>query len=80
MKTRLQRVMEAHGVTKADIADHLSEYHRVSYAVLHNYINILIKDDSLTGYDTLTIKCLAETCNCSTDYLLGLSENMNPIG
>lgn len=77
MKTRLQKVMEAHGVTKTDIIRNLNtEFCGVTY----DFVDELVKEDDLIDYSVRTIKCLAETCNCSTDYLLGLSDVMNPVG
>lgn len=78
MKTRLQKVMEAHGVTMTDIAKGLDKNFG---GTIYEFISELIeKEDSLTKYSGIWVKRLAEICNCSADYLLGLSENMNPIG
>lgn len=77
MKTRLQRVMEAHGVTMTDIAKGLNKDYDGN---VYPFVEVLVEEDDLTDHGGLLIKRLAETCNCSTDYLLGLSENMNPIG
>lgn len=77
MKTRLQTVMEAHGVTKTDLIRGLNADFEGN---VYDFVEELVKENDLTDHGGLLIKRLAETCNCSTDYLLGLSENMNPIG
>ena len=69
--------MEAHGVTKTDLIRGLNSDFEGN---IYDFVEELVKENDLTDYGGRVIKVVAETCNCSTDYLLGLSENMNPIG
>lgn len=77
MKTRLQKVMEAHGISRTDIIRNL---HKQFHGITCDFVDELVKEDDLIDHSARTIKCLAETCNCSSDYLLGLSDVMNPVG
>jgi hypothetical protein len=73
---RLVDVVIKHEVTKDDI---LSAYIENTYVTdrkqaMQTFERLKKKGSSITIYD---IVACAKACNCTTDYLLGLSDRMN---
>lgn len=71
---RLKKIMEENGVT-------IDELKTVLNSVVPYPRNIAF--DILNGFTEPSLgilKAISKFCNCSTDYLLGLSENPSPVG
>lgn len=71
---RLKEIMEDNGVT-------VDELKTAVNSVAPYPKNITV--DILNGFTKPSLevlKAICRICNCSTDYLLGLSENPNPLG
>lgn len=72
LMNRLRIAMNENNVTVEELARALNKDVDSTSELLH-YI------DARYG-DFKALKAICETCNCSADYLLGLSDVMNPIG
>ena len=71
---RLKEIMEENGVT-------IDELKTVLNSVAPYPRNIAF--DILNGFTEPSLgalKAISKLCNCSTDYLLGLSDNPSPVG
>ncbi len=83
--TRVERAMEAHGVTLDELKVVLkSVYSQKFYddemieGVAHD---LIFEDDYFRRFiNGEVITAIALLCNVSTDYLLGLTDSMNQIG
>lgn len=73
---RLREVMEKHEATLNDIADGLSKLKSIypRDIDIKSYVNKIINGSWEPGYNTLLVIC--EVCNCTSDYLLGLSDEI----
>ncbi len=83
-KTRLLKAMEANGVTAADVKTVLRTIFNPKYydnEMLNGIVLEFIEyDEEILHASTEIVMALALLCNVSTDYLLGMSDNMNYIG
>ena len=82
-ENRVKLAMEAGGVTMGELRAALIEAYKDMYneftvdCIIENLLDFGFYDN----YDYLTtVKTIAVLCNVSTDYLLGLSNVMNPVG
>lgn len=83
-KTRLEKAMEAHGVTVDELTTVLKNCDVINLGY-GNCLDALIKkllcdEHMLNRASGYTIIAIALLCNVSTDYLLGMTDNMNQIG
>lgn len=73
---RLSEAIVKHGVTKGDIIRSYiaNTYITDSNKAQHTLNKLLHCDSGISIYD---IVACAKACNCTSDYLLGLSDRMN---
>ena len=72
LMNRLRKAMNENNVTVEELARTLHQDVNTTGELMH-YID--------TSYGNFRVlKAICETCNCSADYLLGLSDVMNPLG
>lgn len=84
MKSRLYNAMEAHGATEKELMEVLKGCYDPKYydnTMLKGIMTDLLNNDrEFDHIDGDVTKALALLCNVSSDYLLGLTNNMTPIG
>lgn len=72
LMNRLRNAMNENNVTVEDLA-------RTLHQEVSNTRELIHYVDARYG-DFKALRAICETCNCSADYLLGLSDVMNPVG
>ncbi len=84
MKSRLAKAMEAHGVTIGELRTVLkSIYDPKLYdddMIVGIIGNLVSNDSGIRCLEGEVLIALAKLCNVSTDYLLGMTDNMTPLG
>lgn len=85
MKSRLHKIMKKNGVTVEELVAYLIDnIYNTGNAILSKkgfiYIFNNVSDENILKMNGRLLKAISEFCNCSTDYLLGLSDNPSPVG
>lgn len=85
-ENRVKLAMEASGVSREDLLKAITVVYRQLAEAGKEYLIVRLTDSLIdNGIDDVfnspkEIKAIAKLCNCSTDYLLGLSNVMHPVG
>lgn len=71
---RLKEIMEENGVTIGELKTVLNSVAPYPRNIAFDILN------GFTEPSLGALKVISKFCNCSTDYLLGLSDNPSPVG